>query len=274
MTKIKQMFRAVYSAEAVYKLRKMPIFVTMLIAVFLGIIHMTPFTIRFFSLEIYRFDVQMWELDVDAQVQFLQSLPEDCYILDATLNCGEVNPFVVGEDVRVHFNDADADVFNGMVFMDTYFRFINEQQSYVLSYQSLEGLNFGHLQNLDDGSEILFNRVADALRGRLIVPFVLGTYQAGIVSFLIYIFTISVLSMLLKFGHTNFVTFKEMLNIMVFASLLPLVVMITVGFVLPAISMIIFNMGTPLWAYVVYKKYVIPGLQGSSNEEVEKKECE
>jgi len=262
--KIKQMICAMYSAKAVYELRKTPFFITFLIAIAFGILHMTPFTIRFFATEMYRFDIQIWELGYEEQAQLLQSLPRDCYILNASLNCSEVDSFTVTEDVSVHF--ANADIYNGIVFLEEYFIFATQQQSHVLTYGFLDGLNFGYLQSLDNGYEILFNRIAGALRGVLIVPFVLGAYQTGILTFFIYIFGISVLSMLLRFGHTNFITFKEMLNIMVFASFLPIIVMIIVGFMIPAFSMIIFNMGTPIWAFVIYKKYIIVGLQGSSNE--------
>ena len=277
--RIKQMIRAIYSAKAVYELRKNPTFITILIAILFGILHMTPFTIRFFLTQTYRFDTQIWAIDDREQAQLLQNLPEDCYILDAVFNCNKMDYFIVGEDVSIHFNDADIDIYNGIVFMESYFIFATEGHIYALSYQSLDGLNFGHLQSLDNGYEILFTRIADALRGMLIVSFVLGVYQTGIVSFFIYILGVSILSMLLKFGHTSFINFKEMFNIMVFASLLPIVVMITIGFFIPGVSMIIFNMGTPLWAYVVYKKYIISGLQkqleqSSSNEEVNKKECE
>jgi len=150
--------------------------------------------------------------------------------------------------------------------MEDHFIFISQQQSYTLFYESLEGLNFGELQNLDNGYEILFNRIANGLRGILIVPFILNVYQSGILSFFVYILGVSALAMILKFGNSTFITYKEMFNIMVFSTLLPIVVMIIVGFIIPAFSMIIFNMGTPLWAYIIYKKHVIPGLQSNSNK--------
>jgi len=272
--KVKQMIRAIYSAKAVYELRKTPLLVTALTAILLGILQMTPFTIRFFGTQPYRFDTQMWELDDEEQAQLLQSLPEDCYIANVTLICNEAESFMIGEDVSIYFNHTDADVINGIIFMEQHFIFVAQEQDYVLSYQILEGLNFGYLQNLDNGYEVLFSRIAEALRGMLIVPFVLGIYQTGILTFYIYIFGLTVLSMLLKFGHSSFISFKEMFNIMVFASMLPIVIVIIVGLITPAFSTIIFNMGIPLWAYVVYKKYVISGLQGSSNEKVGKKESE
>jgi len=268
------MLRAIGSPKAVYELRSTPLFTTILIAIFLGIAHMTPFTIRFFSISPYRFDLQFWELDYVLQEQLLQNLPEDCYIADFTFTCGEEESFTIGERISIHFNEVHVDIAQGIVFLEQQFIFVADDQEYVLSYGLLNDLKFGYLQNLDNGYDILFERIAGQLRGILVIPFVLGAYQTGIMTYFIYILGISILSMLLKFGHANFISFKEMINIMVFASFLPIVAVVIIGFFTPAFSTIIFNWGTPLWAFIVYKKYVIPGLQGSPIAEIGKKECE
>ena len=272
--KIKQMIRTIYSARAVYELRKTPLFTTVFIAIFLGILQMTPFTIRFFGTQPYRLDLQIWELDYVERVQLVLNLPEDCYILSATLICDETEGFTMGEDISIQFNEDDIETINGIIFKNQYFVFVANQQAYVLSYRMLEGLNFGYLQSLDIGYEVLFSRIAEELRGVLIVPLVLGIYQTGIVSFFIYVLVVAALAMLLRFGHTNFISFREVLNIIVFATVLPIVIVIIIGLITPEFSTIIFNMGTPLWAYVIYRKYIISGLQGSSNEKLEKLEKE
>ena len=261
--RLRLILRAMYSAKAVYELRKTSILVTILIAIFLGVLQMTPFTIRFFGIEPYRFDLYIWELSASEKQQLVAGLPEDCYIIDATLNCNEKEGFIIGNNISIYFNDPEVKPYNGIVFMDDYFIFTAQGHSYLLSYQSFEGLDFGYLQNIDDGYEVLFNKIAHVLRGLLIMPFVFGSYQTGILTLFIYILGISLLSMLIKFGHTNFISFKEVLNIIVYASIMPIMIVILVGFITPAFSTVIYNMGTPLWAYVVYKKYVIFGLQGS-----------
>ena len=273
MMKLKLMIRAIYSAKAVYELRKTPFFVTVFIAIILGILHMTPFTIRFFGTHPYRLDLQMWELDYEEKEQLLLYLPEDCYITNASLIC-EAESFVVGEDVSIHFYGDNEDIINGIIFREHYFIFYAQQQEYILSYRMLEGLNFGYLQSLDNGYEVLLNRVAEELRGVLIVPFVLGVYQTGILTYYIFVLGVAAFAMLLRFGHSSFISFKEVINIVVYASVLPIVIVIIVGLFTSAFTTIIFNMGVPLRAYVVYKKYVVSGLSGSSGEEDEKKECE
>jgi len=272
--KIKQMLRAIYSTKAIYELRKTSIFVTILVAIFLGILQMTPFTILFFGTQPYRQDIQTWALDDDEQRQFIASFPEACQITNAALVCNEAENFVIGEHVYVYFNEPAGEVANGLIFMEAYFTFNAYPQAYTVSYLGLEGLDFGYLQTLDHGYDILFDRIASELRGILVVPFVFRIYQTGIMTYFIYILSVAALAMLLKFGQPKFIKFKEMLNVMVFASMLPVVFVIIIGFMTPAFSTIIFNMGTPLWAYVVYKKHILPGLQESSNEEIEKKECD
>ena len=272
--RVRQMIRAMYSAKAVYELRKTPLFVTVFVAIILGILQMTPFTIRFFGTHPYRFDLQMWELDYEEKEQLLLNLPEDCYISNATFICNEMESFVVSGNVSIHFNGDSSEVVNGIIFMEQSFIFVAGGQDYALSYRMLDGLNFGHLQRLDNGYEVLFSRIAEELRGVLIVPFVLGVYQTGILTFYVYVLGVSALAMLLRFGHSSFISFKEVINIIVYASILPIIFVIIIGLITPAFTTIIFNMGVPLWAYVVYKKYVILGLSGSSNEEIEKKECE
>ncbi|MCL2559594.1 MAG: DUF1189 domain-containing protein [Turicibacter sp.] len=267
--RIKKILRAIGSAEAVYELRKTPFFVTIIAALFFGILHMTPFTIRFFAVGTYRFDLSMWQLDEQAQTELIQGLPEGCYIANGRFHCQVIDHFAVGENVWVYINEPSEQLYQGLVFMNEYVIFVASQQSYVLPYASLEGFDFGYLQSLDNGYDLLFNRMADGLRGIMIVPFVLGTYQTAIFSYLVYIFVISALAMLLKFGHTMFITFKEMLNIMIFASLLPIAVVIPIGFFVPALTAMLFYMGVPLWAYVVYKKYVMPGLYNTNLKESE-----
>jgi len=279
---IKKILHAMYSAKAVYELRKTPIFLTILAGICFGILHMTPFTLRFFAVETYRFDQQIWNLNDQSSRQLLQGLPENCYVLEGLLRCEDKNNFVIGEEeVIIHFNDVGAEIFNGIIFMENHFIFVAQQQRHELSYNFLEGVNFGDLQNLDEGYNVLFTLIASALRATLIVPFVFNVYQSGILTYFVYILGVSALSMLLKFGNPKFLSFKEVFTIMVFASLFPIVIMITVGIFIPAFSLIIFNMGTPLWAYLIYKKYVISELQTSvkisnefQNEEAEEKECD
>jgi len=110
--KIKQILQGIYRSEAVYELRRTPILLTIFVGMLFGILHMTPFTLRLFLPQTYRFDLQIWDLNDELRDYFLQNLPEACYISNGVFNCHQLDGFAVGEAVDVYFNHADADISN------------------------------------------------------------------------------------------------------------------------------------------------------------------
>jgi len=256
------MFKAVYSLSAIYELRKTPIIITLIAAILLGIMHMSPFTILFLQEDTYRYDLTQWNLSDYEKEVLIDGLPHECGIEGDRLSCNEPYEFNVNEEVIIRFNGDTDGIVEGLVFLEEQLIFIQQGHPYAVSYHKLEGINFGELKQLDEGYELLFMPIAEGLRGLLIVPFVVGVYQTGIISYFIYTFVVAAISMLLKFGHSHFISFKEMFNIIIYSSILPIVVLIVVGIlVTPAFTTVIFNMATPLVAYQVYRRKVIPGLQ-------------
>ena len=263
MKRLKLMFKAVYSLGAIYELRKTPIIITLIVAIILGIIHMSPFTIMFLQEDTYRWDQTQWLLSADDEASLIEGLPNDCRIEEARLSCGTPYEFQVNDHVIVRLNGETEGVVDGLVFMEQQLAFLQGGQPYVIPYHTLEGIDFDELKTMDDGYEILFMSIAEGLRSLLIAPFVAGVYQTGILSYFIYTFVVAAISMLLKFGHSQFISFKEMFNIIIYSSILPIVVLIVVGILItPAFTTVIFNMATPLVAYQVYRRKIIPGLQG------------
>jgi len=251
-----------YSLEAIYHLRKTPFLISLGVGVLLGIMQMSPFTLLFMQNDTYRWDQTIWELTASEEDILLAGLPRDCVIEERHLNCSEPYEYQVNDEVAVKFNQGGDGLVNGLVFNEESFNFVQQGHHYSLRYDSLDGINFGELKQKDDGYEVLFTSVAQALRGHLILPTVLNVYQTGIISFFIYTFVVAAISMLFKFGHASFIPFKEVFNIMIYASCLPIFISIIVGiFITPAFTTIIINMGTPLVAYGVYRRKLIPSLQ-------------
>jgi len=263
---MKRIFQAIYSTKAIYDLRSTPLFLTLVVGLVIGVLHFSPFTFLFFNSQTYRFDSQNWQLTEAEQTQLLQALPADCYFEDSQFHCDEVLSFHLRDDLSLHINYVPEVMENGLIFETDRVRYYVTGQAYTLGYFLLEGLSVHDLQVAEAGYDKLFNALADGLRGILIVPFVFGAYQTGIITYFVYILGISILAMLLKFAHTSFISFKEMVTIMVFSSILPSFVVIIVGFIVtPAFSTLIFNVGTPLWAYLVYRRQVVPGLLDGVN---------
>ena len=263
--------RAAFSLKAISELRKAPLSLTIFMSLVIGVLHFTPHTLAFMGLAPYiRHVEQMWQLTPDEERQFIQALPRECRIYDLQLSCDEVMTVHINANVSISVNRDDVELENGLIFMADHFIFVGRGDRLRFLYHHFEGLDFQYLQHSAQGYDLLMNRNAQALQGILIFPFILGSYLTGIVSFLGYIVTVSILAMLLKFGHTSFLKYKEVLNIMVFSAMLPSMVVIVIGFIMPAFTILIFNLLTPVIAWFVYKKYVIPGLQTPSNELKEK----
>lgn len=268
MKRLKLIFQSIYSIDAIYELRMTPIIITWVVGMVLGMVQMTPFVLRFFDEDIYRFDQRHWELDDADRYRLVSQLPASCLIRDGLLTCDEFEDFQVNEEVSILFFHLTEDLNHGIAFMENHLIFAAEGQHYMIPYQvtrdSLYSFEYAfNARELEQWHVIdfhLFAGIANGLRANLIVPFVLNAYQTGILTFFIYTSIVSAISMLLKFGHTKFLTFKEVFSIMVYSSSIPVAAVLIVGIVTPAFSTIIYNMGTPLVAYFVYRNKVVPKL--------------
>jgi len=259
--KINLIFRSIFSLNAIYQLRKTPIILSLIVSVFLGILHFTPHSIAFVGIMPHvRHIEQIWELDVDeTKLEFLSLMPRNCYIENAVFYCD--TDFTIDTKLMRFGYQAQMNIDNGLIFTRDYFYFVGHGNMEKFAYHYLNNVNFDELAADGlEGYEELMQTIALYLRRLWIIPFISSSYMTGIISYFAYIFTVSVLSMLLKFGHTSFLSFKEVLNILIFSSIGPVVGVIVIGFIFPALTTLLFNLATPLVAWFVYKKYVVPSL--------------
>ncbi|MBQ1785898.1 MAG: DUF1189 family protein [Turicibacter sp.] len=256
MNKLKLMLQTTYSIDAIFALKKTPILISLLFLIVLGCMQMTPFAFIFISDDPYRWDQRIWELSETDQEQFVSALPEGCRVEDYKLTCSDFTEIKLSNDVKVLFNGDANEITNGVVFNEDRLVFVEQNRKYEVGYSYFEGLNF------DDASyEDVFARVAKSIKPLFVVSFVLGAYQSGIFSSFIFVLVVSALSMLLKFGHTSFLSYKEVLNIVIYSATFPCVMALVIGILFnPGFTTLIFNFGTPLVAYFVYRCRVIPYL--------------
>lgn len=256
MNKLKLMLQTTYSIDAIFALKKTPILISLLFLIVLGCMQMTPFAFIFISDDPYRWDQRIWELSETDQEQFVSDLPEGCRVEDYKLTCSDFTEIKLSNDVKVLFNGDANEITNGVVFNEDRLVFVEQNRKYEVGYSYFEGLNF------DDASyEDVFARVAKSIKPLFVVSFVLGAYQSGIFSSFIFVLVVSALSMLLKFGHTSFLSYKEVLNIVIYSATFPCVMALVIGILFnPGFTTLIFNFGTPLVAYFVYRCRVIPYL--------------
>ena len=256
MNKLKLMLQTTYSIDAIFALKKTPILISLLFLIVLGCMQMTPFAFIFISDDPYRWDQRIWELSETDQENFVSDLPEGCRVEDYRLTCSDFTEIKLSNDVKVLFNGDANEISNGVVFNEDRLVFVEQNRKYEVGYSYFEGLNF------DDGSyEDVFARVAKSIKPLFVVSFVLGAYQSGVLSSFIFVLVVSALSMLLKFGNKTFLSYKEVLNIVIYSATFPCVMALVIGILFnPGFTTLIFNFGTPLVAYFVYRRRVIPYL--------------
>ena len=263
----KLILRAPFSLKAIYELRTAPIIVTTLMIVLVGVLHFTPFTISFMGTFPYeRHLEQLWAITDETPFEVIQALPVGCNINDLTFNCSEVTTIEIRDGFSVLINQDNITTEHGLIFMPERFQIVSHGTSQEFSYFHLQGLDFDELRLHLDGDQVLFDQLVIALQGVLMAPFIMNSYLTGILSFFPFVIGISAFSMLMKFRHTTFLKYREVLNIVVFSAFPSTIVVIIIGFITPAFTNILINFITPIVAYLVYKKYVIPELQGRVSE--------
>ncbi|HAX73644.1 MAG TPA: hypothetical protein DCY20_08970 [Firmicutes bacterium] len=262
MKTLKLMMKSIYSMDAVYALRKAPILATIAMGILLSMFMMTPFAYSFLNDDTYRWDEKIWMITDEEKAEIVEMLPE-CEITDYKLSCQDSAKVVTENDITVGVNVDPNTITNGVTFNQDELVFVEQGRQYSMNYAYYEGVNFTEIKSVDtlEGYEMLFKPFGQSLKPLMIVPLLFGNYQTGILTYFIYVVVISAISMMLKFGHVNFISYKEMVSIMIYASALPITIALIFGiFITPAFTTLIFNFGTPLFAYAIYKRKVMPNL--------------
>lgn len=161
------------------------------------------------------------------------------------------------EGIKVAFNSSQDQVNNGLIFNDDYFLFIENGNEYKLGYSKFEDLNFAET-SYDD----IFNRVASTIKPVFMPSLLMATYQSGILLTFVFTVVVSILFMLLKMGRQTFLTYKEVLNLVIYSSTFPAVMALVIGMFNGALSMIIYNIGTLVVLFFVYRQKIEPYLSG------------
>ena len=257
MKKLKLMLETSYSIDAIFHLRKSSIIVSLLFLVMLSIMQMTPTAFALIGDAPYRWDLNIWKVSETSKHVLENSLPTDCMVNNQLLSCKQSNVIELPEGIKVAFNSSQDQVNNGLIFNDDYFLFIENGNEYKLGYSKFEDLNFAET-SYDD----IFNRVASTIKPVFMPSLLMATYQSGILLTFVFTVVVSILFMLLKMGRQTFLTYKEVLNLVIYSSTFPAVMALVIGMFNSALSMIIYNIGTLVVLFFVYRQKIEPYLSG------------
>ena len=108
----------------------------------------------------------------------------------------------------------------------------------------------------------MFMRVASTIKPMFMPAMLLETYQSGILLTFGFVLIVSVLFMLLRIGRQSFLSYKEVLNLVIYSSTFPAIMSLVIGMFNGAWSIIIYNIGTLIVLFFVYRSRVEPYLSG------------
>lgn len=233
--------------------------------VLLNLIAFIPITYQLMTIE--TIDYARFGMDFTENLpEWLPSeLPSGCEFIDHELLCLTDDVFeydVMNNETNYHImlNVADGTNItseNTIIFYKTGFKMnFTNSNMLRLTYRGFDNVDFADLQNMEqqEAADILIDGMFNSIKPTLVLPLIIFFVGSFIVMNFILIATIAALSMMFSFNQNDFPCYKNMLKLMIFASTIPSVANLVLGFYgLSAFTAIAYNIATPIIAYFMYK---------------------
>lgn len=273
----KQFIQSIRSLQAIYDFRKTSwgkVIVYYLLLVFIISFPLNLQMVRNKGLQI---DGERLQIKSMMTKDFREELPEDCYIMPTYgFSCTETKNVTIdaGELTIVFHADPSYEApDNSLVFYRDRMVFTKDNVQEESSYVDYKNIHFTDLKRekfetvkdrLVSGFKESFEAI-DILNGVLLIT---GT---NLLMNTIYIAIASSLAMLMKYGHVQFLKYKEIVKMFIYASTIPTMIAFLLGFFkLHGFIPVIYQFGTPLMFLLVYYKKIVPDLHQKNKEEREK----
>ena len=195
----------------------------------------------------------------------LKDLDHSCEIVNQTLIC-ETNPL---DDIVIKINEAP--------FVISFFEPLEENSNGIsldvttaeltilnnrlyLDYRGFGYTPFSDFENVptDTIYERLFEGLYPSIRPYIALPLIFVFVGGYMITNIILLFTLSALTMLFKLTISDFPNFKNTLKLFIIASTIPAVINFGIGFFgLSAFSSLVYNFLTPLFVYILYRRYTL-----------------
>lgn len=233
--------------------------------IILNLMMFLPVTLQVVNLENLNYARYGFTFVEDLPDWLPSGLPTHCIIDNQELQCAsdEVYEYdLVNRDTiyHIYFNVEDGveiDEDNTIIFYKTGFH-MNFHDGIVLrlTYSGFEFTDFAEINQMspEDASDILLESIFQSLKPAITLPIMLFFVGALTLMNIILIFGLATLTMLFSFNQSNFPRYQDMIKLMIFASTVPSIMNLALGFFgLSAFTSITYNIITPIIAYFMYK---------------------
>lgn len=233
--------------------------------VILNLLMLLPLSIQVLSIENFdfeRFGMNFTTTEIPEWIP--EDLPSSCVFENRELDCGIDVMFVYEMDVngdlyQVYINasnDFESDDSYAVVFYQTYFKVIINDNPLTLGYGGLEGMDFGTLVEMEqsEAASILFEGIFQSVKNLVFLPIVLFSNGALFIMNLLLVVLLAALSMLFKLNQSNYPSYANMIKLFMIASTIPALINVILGFYgLSAFTSLTYNFITPFIALAMYK---------------------
>ncbi|MCF7927287.1 MAG: DUF1189 domain-containing protein [Candidatus Izimaplasma sp.] len=193
-------------------------------------------------------------------------LPSSCKIESQQLTCETDYVFeyqIMNRDTlyTIYFNVSDPSNYTEdatIIFHKDGFNMnFSNGRRLELNYRGFGYTDFAEVRQMsqEDASDLLFESVFQSIKPVLILPLILLFVGILTVTNIILIVALAAISMLFSINLSNFPKFKNMIKLMIFASTIPSIINLILGFYgLSAFTSISYNFITPIIAFFMFKR--------------------
>ena len=259
MDDFKIMLKTMLSLEAVFNARKIKLRKTILFFLIINIGFSFPFVFSLLKME--QLSITAFIEPSDLEAVEIRSWLKDIRIEEDVLVYTGSEPyqrFEVGSHVILFDYDDSSETEEGLVARITkHYMMINPGIVLFSDYRGFERVNFSNFSNLETGDYFFKNALRGSI-GQWIIPIGIVFYLIFLAMNAFFIFGMSLIAILFKFGDKVRLTYKETLSMVIYASVMPTVFtsLLTLFFNLLGLNLILYNFGTFLIYMLVRKRFL------------------
>lgn len=270
MNFINKLVKCVYSPKAIFNLRKTNVFLSILVLIFLGLLLCTPQIIQLYLDDNYHLDIG--QVDNSYYDQWINDLP-DAIIEDNELKVkaleadttsyplSEYLTLILDPNNLIQEVDTNKDYLifgRNMVYVQI------ESFKGTYPYYQIDVMNLTEkitaTADVKNNIEGIVSELILLSKPMWIGPQASFIYLAQLANFLVFIFTITLIGLVIRFSKIVKITMKETFNTFTYSAILPILISTVIGLLLPNftfLSLSIVNFGTIIMAYIVYSRYLL-----------------
>lgn len=272
MWSFKEIIKTSISLDSVYRARKTPLWITLIFFLLINVGFSFPFTFNMLKLEqmsVANFiePAILEKAEADNSLFFLEEVVMQAGVLSIeNANQEEIvamkNSVIdIGTfKIRFDYDDLDESSTDSNVYavrLTKNYMEMNLGVPMVTLYNTFEDVELKDLTHLERLDYFFVNGLRSTIK-QWILPLGLFFYFAFLSINTVFVLGMSVLAILFRIGDKVKLTYKESLNMVVYASVIPIVISVVLSFMFNALglNMIIYNFGTLGIYMLVRKKYL------------------